>query len=476
MGLADLFKSIGNITHDKLSALETNNNINDYSKFMQPLQKKIEPIQGIKINEDGSYKNIETIPENNDIYSVPSAKFRFRNALFGQASDKLPITAQIQNNGDNTLITAGLTENPRQGGFIRDLAGGFNENLHNSFKVDNLINNKTPNDRNKGWAYRIGEGLGTAAKIADSPLGRMGITAGVIGALGGSPAQAAGYGATAGLLNQQTRTADNIYRKSLEAQGLDTSNLKGYVNSDVYRNYSLSNYRNNSLAVRQAIAGASDNTKRASLIMQGLNNGTITPDEAKLHMVNYGISFEDLNKSNATRNTDINEFLAPAKEKALRTAPEIAMGNLGLGWANYGLRKEQIDNQQNENPYKKTIKENEATLAGIDSALKAVEQNPTAFGFEKGINNHITNRLLTDAQRQARTEVERVAAIYRKWLTGAQMSDEERKAYESFLPSPKDNADIIKSKLKSMQKTINLQNQVYLSDGSYNKDPLNLGL
>jgi hypothetical protein len=97
----------------------------------------------------------------------------------------------------------------------------------------------------------------------------------------------------------------------------------------------------------------------------------------------------------------------------------------------------------------------------IGTALNTVDQNPDAYGFWKGMApNDITNR--ADAKGvQARAVIDSVTAEYRKYLTGAQMSDKERKDYEKFLPNPRDNADIIRRKLLGMQTVIQAREGLY---------------
>ena len=92
---------------------------------------------------------------------------------------------------------------------------------------------------------------------------------------------------------------------------------------------------------------------------------------------------------------------------------------------------------------RKSLTENKTTLANIEAGLKSLEENPKAYSFIKGVlGPDITNRL--DAKGVAtRTQIDNITAVYRKWLTGAQMSDKERKAYERFLPAPTDNYNIV---------------------------------
>ena len=113
---------------------------------------------------------------------------------------------------------------------------------------------------------------------------------------------------------------------------------------------------------------------------------------------------------------------------------------------------------------KKAYTDNKATLANIEAGLESLDNNKGAYSFIKGLlPADVTNRL--DPKGVAtRTQIDNITAVYRKWLTGAQMSDKERKAYERFLPAPTDNYNIVKSKLQGMKGAIERSNQALLSN------------
>lgn len=121
-------------------------------------------------------------------------------------------------------------------GLFSDIASGYNENRNNAISMNNFGNNTLSDGRRKGFAYRLGEGLGSLARIGDSPLGRSLLIGGLVGATGGSGLDALAYGAQTGMLNQSNRLRDQAYRNSLEDQGLDTSNLRGYMTDSTYKN------------------------------------------------------------------------------------------------------------------------------------------------------------------------------------------------------------------------------------------------
>lgn len=117
------------------------------------------------------------------------------------------------------IAEIGVAESPRVGGLLNDIRAGAKENFATGFAAPNWEQTITPDGRKKGMGYRFGEGLGSFARFAESPLGRGLLMAGIVGASGGSGLEALGYGAGAGLLNQQNRMKDNVYRNSLIEQG-----------------------------------------------------------------------------------------------------------------------------------------------------------------------------------------------------------------------------------------------------------------
>lgn len=117
--------------------------------------------------------------------------------------------------------------------FGRNFAQGYRENYDNRFNMDNL----TPNE-NKNWQTRIGEGLGTVGRFLDSPWGRGLLTAGLVGATGGSGLQALSFGAGAGVKRQEMQTADKVYRKQLKQMGYtddELDNIQGDISPTIYK-------------------------------------------------------------------------------------------------------------------------------------------------------------------------------------------------------------------------------------------------
>lgn len=205
-----------------------------------------------------------------------------------------------------------------QPGFFNNFGAGFKENFSTPISANNFGQNTLADGRPKGFGYRAGEALGTLGRVLESPLGRGLLTAGIVGATGGSGLEALAYGGQAGLINQTSRMNDQIYRNSLNEQGIDTTGLSGYINQDTYKNLSSTNTNYQKMLNAQAIALAKDNTARAKLIMNGVNNGYISPEAASLMINQYGITDADFQESNESRKTDSQIAYTEAKTEDVK--------------------------------------------------------------------------------------------------------------------------------------------------------------
>jgi hypothetical protein len=152
-------------------------------------------------------------------------------------------------------LQTGATTTPRQGGFFNDLAQGYQENATQGFNVQNLAP-----DQNKGLATRIGEGLGTLTRFANSPLGRGLIAYGTTRALGyDDPVE---QGLIASVTRQGNVTRDKAYRQGLINMGVDEAQVNaipGIVSNDIFANFARAKqlqdnaeYRNMMLQNQQA--------------------------------------------------------------------------------------------------------------------------------------------------------------------------------------------------------------------------------
>lgn len=130
-----------------------------------------------------------------------------------------------------SLINVGTATTPRQGGFFNDLAQGYKENTSHGFDVQNWL------PQEKSFGTRLGEGLGSIARFADSPLGRGLIAYGLSKSVGDdNPLK---QGIIAGVGRQGNITRDKAYRQNLQQMGYtpeEINAIPGNVSDDIYSN------------------------------------------------------------------------------------------------------------------------------------------------------------------------------------------------------------------------------------------------
>ena len=205
--------------------------------------------------------------------------------LFGRTIEK-----NFQKYNPETKQVEMTTVSSTRPGFFNSLDQGMNENYYNAFNPNNLGNNLDANGNKKGFAYRLGEGLGTITRALGGGLGDSYI--------------AGTEGLDAAMKRQSYRTGDQMYREALRRQGVDVSKIGGLITDEMFKNYSLNNYRFSNLENKKVLAEMKDNTSRAKYILDALNNGIMTPQMASTLIAEYGITNADLQVSDKTRATD----------------------------------------------------------------------------------------------------------------------------------------------------------------------------
>lgn len=354
-----------------------------------------------------------------------------------KTGEEIELAKTGQFNTYSQPLSAGLSATNRQGGLFNDITTGFRENYHNSFDPSNLA------PQNKNFATRLGEGLGTVARFADSPLGRGLLAYGLNNALGYDDSGLEGITAFVG--RQKARTADELYRNNLNKLGIDTSNIKGNVTSDVYKNLADFSYKQQSLQAKKDIAEAKDNVSRARMIMSALNNGTITPQEAQLQMANYGVTLNDVQESNNTR-------LLPYKQYAMQVAPQVALGNLGVAQGNLGLRQAEFNYQQQQDMLKnmggggkplsdtqvKDIKLMNDTSSELGNIIKTYSDPKYNAGF--GIGGAVRRVSPTNKFDPLATKMRQDIDLFRKSVAkakeGGRLTDQDQKYYDKAVLNP----------------------------------------
>lgn len=118
------------------------------------------------------------------------------------------------------MVVTSVNNAPRQGGLIQGYKQGYNLNY------DNPTNTV---------GTRIGQGLGTLGRFADSPLGRGLIAYGLSNAMGDTNPLEQAF--TAGVGRQTNMTQDRVYRNQLKQLGMtddEVNAIPGNVTKDVF--------------------------------------------------------------------------------------------------------------------------------------------------------------------------------------------------------------------------------------------------
>lgn len=217
-----------------------------------------------------------------------------------------------------------------QPGFFNNFGAGFKENFSTPISANNFGQNTLADGSPKGFGYRAGEALGTLGRVLESPLGRGLLTAGIVGATGGSGLEALAYGGQAGLINQTSRMNDQMYRNTLKNDygysDEDLGQIRGYINKDTFNNIVNSNYKSNMNTYRNKKLDQDSYVKMVQnlemlhktgqisnetflMSLQGLNDQFINSNT-------YDIS--DVTNSNDTRKTDSQIAYTEAKTEDVK--------------------------------------------------------------------------------------------------------------------------------------------------------------
>lgn len=262
-----------------------------------------EAIQGVSQGLNSGNKELAQFITDNKI-NTPKTAEEIALAKEGKFNDYTPVASTI-------------SENPRVGGALPNFINGYKENTNNGFNLENWTNNMGLDGRKKGLAYRVGEGLGTAARFLDSPFGRGLLTAGIVSGTGGSGLEALVYGGNSGVLNQNLRTNDKLYRNALEDEGVDTSNLKGFITKDTYNSLNQGSARYMNAVTRQQATESMNKLRALQVEKQKIINSTL-PDLEKAKLI----------KANAEAQ-HAEEYML-AKINALNNSGYLGMLNYGL--------------------------------------------------------------------------------------------------------------------------------------------------
>lgn len=224
-----------------------------------------------------------------------STPLTVKDRLFGRE-----MTQDYQTVNPDTNETEMTTLTNYRPGFFNDLASGYRENSTQGFDVNNLA------PQRKSVATRIGEGLGTLARFYDKPIGRMAVATGL--SMLTDEANPLGEGVKAYVGRQTNMTRDNVYRNQLKQMGMsedEVNAIPGIITDDIFKNYTLANYRNNMTNYRNLKLDKDTYIKQQQNIYKMLNDGVITAEEATKQMQLLNDEYQkqnpmDMQESNKT--------------------------------------------------------------------------------------------------------------------------------------------------------------------------------
>ena len=187
-------------------------------------EEELPYITPIQLDESG---NIDPIKSANLELKIKqdSTPLTINERLFGR-----DMTQDYQTINPETKEVEMATLTNHKPGFFEDFSRGYKENATQGFNVNNL----TP-VQGKGLATRLGEGLGTIERFANTPLGRGLIAYGLSNAMGDTNPLEQAF--TAGVGRQTNMTQDRVYRNQLKQLGMtddEVNAIPGNVTKDVF--------------------------------------------------------------------------------------------------------------------------------------------------------------------------------------------------------------------------------------------------
>ena len=343
------------------------------------------------------------------------------------------------------MVVAGINNVPREGGLIQGYKQGYNLNY------DNPTNTV---------GTRIGQGLGTLGRFADSPLGRGLIAYGLSNAMGDTNPLEQAF--TAGVGRQNNITRDKAYRQSLIKMGVDEAQVNaipGIITDDVYKNWidalntqEMRKYREAYLTNQQEQNKIMNQYRQDQLKYQQMQDAY---DRAqKNREFDYRASQDAINNEFKRRGLDIRANKQNAYDKKIR-------GN---------------------------IQTNKALVQKIDTLIKDIENpaNKGATGLIVGSlaknpgdwQKALVNNRSTQGQLGVRGGISDIRSATLVDRTGTAQTATEMANLAPYLPDVTDSAKVAADKLRNMKKYILQETNLYeknYSDSNINNDNDNGG-
>lgn len=334
------------------------------------------------------------------------------NALIGK-----PVYEMVGNDDKGNPIYS--SDMRRTGGIVNDLTSGYRENANTRFSPDNWTNER------KSVAKRIGEVLGTGARLLDSPAGRMLLAYGASNMLGDTNPLEQAF--TAGLTNMNARANDQLYRQDLANQGIDTSNVKGYMNDASYKNL---------LTSKQL----QDNAEWRKLNIETQNRQNEIMNQMRQDQ------FEETKAQNA-----FNRMLAG--QKLSLDERQLALGYAKLEADKMGEYAKMLEKEQEKaNEYKDV----ENQLKAFEGTFKEAN-NPYRYRMAGGVSNMFNT--LSPAENNFNAQRTLLFNQIARKLGGEKgvLSDQDIKRVEAALPSLSDTLEQKQAKMKAIYNLLDIK-------------------
>ena len=187
-------------------------------------EEELPYITPIQLDESGNIDPVKTAALELKVKQA-STPLTTNERLFGR-----DMTQDYQTINPKTGQAQMATLTNHKPGFFEDFGRGYKENATQGFNVNNLAP-----VQGKGFATRLGEGLGTIERFANTPLGRGLIAYGLSNAIGDTNPLEQAF--TAGVGRQNNMTQDRVYRNQLKQLGMtddEVNAIPGNVTKDVF--------------------------------------------------------------------------------------------------------------------------------------------------------------------------------------------------------------------------------------------------
>ena len=199
---------------------------NDIAKNRLSQNQQIAEILG---NQNNSVNDIIQNPQENNLTQFSGdTKTLIDNYIQSSLNndnlsnaDASNITPNFNNQINEEQVKQGVLNNIANG--FDDFLAGYKENKENAYTPNNLAT-----DSSKGFMQRMGEGMGTLARIIKNPVAQGIVAGGLSTILTGNPL----YGLGMAYKFTNNKKNSDLYRNILSNQGVDTSIENGTVTSD----------------------------------------------------------------------------------------------------------------------------------------------------------------------------------------------------------------------------------------------------